>query len=191
MVKLQFTTLLSATALMVSMPTALALPDASIPDVAVPDESVPEVALPDTSAPAVSAPAVPSPELSIASEFSVYEFTVEVTEGPLAGQQYDGSFCYPTDAVTGEGTEVLSEADDFKVSMNFFGNMYTGSDDTSHPDFPTLTLEDGAVTQLDFWIEEGDRIVWWDLPHWEVSLSSPENTADCAIAVDADENAAD
>ena len=169
MVKLQSTVLVSAIALMASMPAAVAFPDVPVPDAPGPDVSVPDV---------------PSPDLSVAPEFSAYEFTVEVTEGPLAGQQYDGSFCYPKGAITGEDTEVLSDADGFQVSMNFFGNSYIGSDDTSYPDFPTLTLEGGEVTQLDFWIEAGDRQVWWDLPHWDVSLSAPEDTADCAIAAD-------
>lgn len=182
MVKFQSAVLGSAIALMASMPAAVALPNA-LPN-AVPDGSVPDGSVPDDSVPHVSAPETPSPDLLVAPEFSAYEFTVEVTAGPLAGQQYDGSFCYPQKAITGEGTEILSETDDFKVSINFFGNTYTESDDTSYPEFPTLTLEDGEVTQLDFWIEEGDRIVWWDLPYWEVSLSSLEDTIDCAIDAD-------
>ncbi|MEM9217171.1 MAG: hypothetical protein AAGD25_22850 [Cyanobacteria bacterium P01_F01_bin.150] len=132
--------------------------------------------------PELSIPDVSNPDLSTAAEFSSYSFTVEVTDGPLAGRQFDGSFCYPKDSINGEGIEVLREADGFSVSMNFFGDVYTAADDTSYPDFPRLTLEDGEVMQLDFWIEEVKREVWWDFPHWDVSLSSPDDTADCAIA---------
>ena len=171
MVKLQSTALVSTIALMAAMPAAVAFPDVSVPDVSSPD---------------ISAPDVPSPELLVANEFSVYDFIVEVTEGPLAGQQYDGNFCYPKDAVDGEGTEVLSEADGFSVSMNFFGNVYTASNDTAYPNFPTLTLEDGEIKQLDFWIEEGDRQVWWDLPHWDVSLFPQEDTMACPMTAPED-----
>ena len=172
MIKLQPIPLTVAIALITPMPVAIALPGVSVPDVSTPDVSVPDV----------STPEVPSPELSVVDDFSAYDFTVEVTDGPLTGQQYGGSFCYPQNAISGEGTEVLSEAEGLSVSMDFFGNVYTASDDTAYPDFPTLTLEDGEVKQLDFWIEPGDRQVWWDLPHWDVSLSSQDDTADCAIA---------
>ena len=119
--------------------------------------------------------------LSAQALSAAYDFTVEVTDGPLAGQQFGGSFCYDNADIQGQGLEVLREADGFNVSMAFYETV-TAADDSDYPDFPTLTLEDGEVKQLDFWVEEGDRLVWWDLPHWQVSLSPSDDMTECAIA---------
>ncbi|MBD2060463.1 hypothetical protein H6F88_31460 [Oculatella sp. FACHB-28] len=107
-----------------------------------------------------------------------YDFTVNVTQGPLAGQSYGGTFSYDDATLEGAGVETLGIEQDLSVCMNYFGRNYTEVDDTSYPDFPTLIFEDGAITQLDFWVQPNQRINWWDLPGWEVNLSERPADAD-------------
>ncbi|MGK7889774.1 MAG: hypothetical protein AB4042_10595 [Leptolyngbyaceae cyanobacterium] len=120
----------------------------------------------------------------------VYDFTIDVTAGSLAGMSYDGHFCYDAAAITGTGTETLGVDDGLKSSILFFGQIYTQVDDSNYPEFPQLTLTEGEIEQLDFWIEAGDRLVWWDLPGWEVTLTPTAAGTPCPIDV-ADSEAAD
>ncbi len=67
--------------------------------------------------------------------------------------------------------EEVGVADGLTVDMNFLGKDYSEVDDIDFPTYPKLVFEDGEITRLDFWIEPGDRVLWWDLSGWEVVLS--------------------
>ena len=97
-----------------------------------------------------------------------YDFTINVTAGPLANNTYMGSFSYDPTTVTGEGLEEIGVDDGLKASIVFFEEEFTEADDSNFPDFPVLVFEDGEIVRLDFWVEEGDRLVWWNTPGWEV-----------------------
>lgn len=100
-----------------------------------------------------------------------YDFTVEVSQGSLAGNSYTGSFSYDDEQLSGVGKEEIGVTDGLTVNMNFFGKDYTGADDKDHPAFPKLVLENGMVKHLDFWIQSNERKVWWGTPGWQVELS--------------------
>lgn len=103
-----------------------------------------------------------------------YDFTVVVTQGSLAGNTFSGSFTYDDEMVEGVGTETLGVEDGLTVEMDFLGENYTETADTDYPEFPQLVFEAGEIQRLDFWIEPGQRAVWWGLPGWEIELS-PRN----------------
>ena len=100
-----------------------------------------------------------------------YDFTVVVTQGSLAGNTFNGSFSYDDGQLSGVGAEEIGIADGLTVNMTFFEQDYTEIADTDYPAFPKLIFEDGEIQRLDFWIEPGERGVWWGLPGWEIELS--------------------
>jgi len=100
-----------------------------------------------------------------------YDFTVNVTQGSLAGKTFNGTFSYDDATLKGTGIEELGLAQGLTACMNYFGRNYSETDDTSYPAFPKLVFEDGKIKQLDFWIQPNKRLNWWDLPGWEVNLS--------------------
>ena len=100
-----------------------------------------------------------------------YDFTVEVSQGSLAGSIYTGSFSYDDEQLTGVGKEEIGVTDGLKVQMNFFGEDYTEADDRDYPGFPKLIFENGNIQYLDFWVEPNERVVWWGTPGWKVELS--------------------
>lgn len=110
----------------------------------------------------------PAPD---ATEIITYDFAVNVTEGVLAGNTFIGAFSYDASTITGVGMEEVGVADGLTVDMNFLGKDYSEVDDIDYPAYPKLVFEDGEITRLDFWIEPGDRVLWWDLSGWEVVLS--------------------
>jgi hypothetical protein len=113
-----------------------------------------------------------------------YDFTVNVTEGSLSGQSYSGAFSYDDSTLEATGVETLGVDQELSVCMNYAGHTYTEVDDTSYPAFPKLIFEDGTITQLDFWVQPNQRVNWWNLPGWEVSLSERPTDAgvlDCQV----------
>lgn len=104
------------------------------------------------------------------AESVTYQFWVNVTAGPLAGNTFNGTFTYDANSIVGQGTEIVGVDNGLSVNMDFLGETYTETADTSYPAFPQLVLQDGEVQQLDFWIEPGPRVNWWNLPGWQVDL---------------------
>lgn len=100
-----------------------------------------------------------------------YNFTVNVTKGALAGKSFNGTFSYDDAILKGTGVEQLGVAQGLTVCMNSFGRNYSETDDSSYPTLPLLVFENGNIKQLDFWIQPQKRVVWWNLPGWEVKLS--------------------
>jgi hypothetical protein len=100
-----------------------------------------------------------------------YDYFVTVTQGPFAGNAFSGSFSFDDSVLTGVGQETIGVKDGLTVSSSFFDFDYRETDDTRYPDYPKLIFENGVITRLDFWVEDGERVVWWDLPGWNVDLS--------------------
>lgn len=100
-----------------------------------------------------------------------YDFTVMVTEGSLAGNTFNGSFSYDDSTLSGVGVEEIGIDEGLTVNMTFLGQDYAETADTGYPEFPKLIFEAGEIQRLDFWIEPGERGVWWGLPGWEIELS--------------------
>ena len=99
-----------------------------------------------------------------------YRFTVEVTEGSLAGNTFEGAFTYEDSLLAGEGEEVLQVEDGLIVTMTMLGQTITEMDDVDYPEYPQLLFTDGEVERLELWAESEDRSNWWDLPGWNVTL---------------------
>ena len=106
-----------------------------------------------------------------------YDFTVNVTQGSLAGKSYNGTFSYDAAKLKGTGIEELGVAQGLTVCMNYFGRNYSEREDSGYPTFPKLVFDNGNIKQLDFWIQPGKRVVWWNLPGWEVKLSKRQAAA--------------
>ncbi|MEL7086329.1 MAG: hypothetical protein AAF268_17635 [Cyanobacteria bacterium P01_A01_bin.3] len=104
-----------------------------------------------------------------------YRFTVDVTEGSLAGNTFEGMVSFDGDAISGEGEEVLQVEDGLSVSMTMLGETINELQDVDYPEYPQLTLMDGDVERLDFWAESEQRANWWDLPGWEITVERVED----------------
>jgi hypothetical protein len=113
----------------------------------------------------------------------IYDFTVNVTQGALAGKSFSGTFSYDDATLKGTGVEELGVSQGLTVCLNYLGRNYRATDDTSYPTLPKLVFENGKIKQLDFWIEPNKRANWWNLPGWEVELSrreaAPTNVPNC------------
>src|ERR687885_321454 len=69
-----------------------------------------------------------------------YDFTVNVTQGSLAGQSYSGTFSYDDSTLKGTGVEKLGVDRGLRGCMNYFGRNYTEASDRDCPKLPrTLT----------------------------------------------------
>lgn len=110
-----------------------------------------------------------------------YDFTVNVTQGSLAGQSYSGTFRYDDAVLKGTGTETLGVNQGLTVCMNYFGRNYTETNDRDYPNFPAIVFENGTVQYLDFWVQPSDRVVWWNLPGWEVNLTQRESKSQTEV----------
>ena len=104
-----------------------------------------------------------------------YDFTIVVKEGSLAGNTFQGSLTYDDEVITGRGAEKINVVHGLKTNINFFGQKYTEKDDRNYPEFPKLTFRNGEIHFLDFWIERGERDIWWFREGWEVKLTPRNN----------------
>ena len=107
-----------------------------------------------------------------------YDFTVVVNQGSLNGTSFDGSFTYDDELISGVGTEEIDVKKGLSVNMNFLGEKFSEADDTSYPEYPKLTIQDGEIQTLDFWVEPIKRIVWWGLPGWNVEFSRRDDISE-------------
>jgi hypothetical protein len=106
----------------------------------------------------------------------IYDFTVNVRTGSLAGNHFSGTFRFDREAMTGTGRETIAVEDGLAIKMQFYGMYFGAADDVDYPEFPQVNLDDGEVESLDFWVEPGDRGRWWDLPGWEIELTRRSET---------------
>ncbi|MBE9002081.1 hypothetical protein IQ274_28735 [Nostoc sp. LEGE 12447] len=106
-----------------------------------------------------------------------YDFTINVTKGSLAGKSFNGSFSYDNSTLKGIGIEELGVTQGLKTCFNYLGRNYSESNDRDYPTFPKLVFENGKIKQLDFWVQPEKRVVWWNLPGWEVKYSQRQASA--------------
>ncbi|MGD1936505.1 MAG: hypothetical protein ACFCA4_02965 [Cyanophyceae cyanobacterium] len=106
------------------------------------------------------------------------EFAVDISAGVLAGNRFYGTFSFGDASLTGQGQEVITPEDGLKISMYYLGRTYEHTDDRNYPDYPRVTLQDGKVELVDFWVDPRDRDIWWTgVPGWDVQLTR----TDCEI----------
>ena len=113
--------------------------------------------------------------LPVRAEPVTYDFTVVVREGSLAGNTFEGSLTYDDGAITGRGAEKINVVHGLKTNINFLGREYTEKEDRNYPEFPKLTFRNGEIHLLDFWVQPGERDIWWIREGWEVKLTPREN----------------
>lgn len=113
----------------------------------------------------------------------MYDFTVKVTQGKLAGKSFQGTLRYDDANLQGKGIETIDTTQGLQVCMNFFGRHYRETQDSNQPEFPKLVFQNGQIQTLDFWIEPGKRLNWGTLPGWETTFtrkdSAPVTTLPC------------
>lgn len=80
----------------------------------------------------------------------VYDFTVDVTSGPLTGTQYFGSFSYDDLTLTGTGLETLGVDEGLSISFDFLGKTYNETSDIDLPDYPIVQFQDQSLLGLNF-----------------------------------------
>ena len=79
-----------------------------------------------------------------------YDFTVDLTSGPLIDTQPSGSFCYDDSTLTGSGLETLGIDQGLSVALNFLGKTYNETNDIEFPDFPIVQFQDRKLLGLSF-----------------------------------------
>lgn len=79
-----------------------------------------------------------------------YDFTVDVTSGPLTGTQPSGSFSYNDSTLTGTGLETLGVAQGLSVAFNFLGKTYKETNDIEFPEFPIVQFQERKLLGLNF-----------------------------------------
>jgi hypothetical protein len=104
-----------------------------------------------------------------------YDFTVNVVEGPLQGQNFSGFFSYDDEQLTGKEREIIGVQDGLKVCMNFM-EMQDETQDIDYPEFPQLTFQQGKPETLDFWVESSPRQLWWNRNGWLVEISPRQDS---------------
>lgn len=100
----------------------------------------------------------------------VYDFQVNVTEGSLKGNTYQGFIRYDDEKITGVGEEIITVEDGLTVCMNFFNQNHDQTKDVNYPQYPQLTVKEGKPESLDFWLEPNPRRLWWNQNGWLVTL---------------------
>ena len=113
------------------------------------------------------------------STLNTCQFSIKITAGTLEGNEFYGSFSFDKDKFTGEGEEIVTTEEGLQISMYYLGRTYTASSDRNYPDYPRVTLQDGKVDLVDFWVDPRDRDIWWTgVPGWDVQLTH----TDCEIS---------
>jgi len=79
-----------------------------------------------------------------------YDFTVDITSGPLTGTQPTGFFSYDDASLTGVGLETVGLNDGLSISFNFLGETYSETDDAGVPDYPIVQFQDRSLLGLNF-----------------------------------------
>ena len=82
----------------------------------------------------------------------IYDFTVDVTSGPLTGTQSFGSFSYDDLALTGTGLETLGVNEGLSISFDFLGKTYNETNDIGSPDYPIVQFQDQSLLGLNFFV---------------------------------------
>ncbi len=97
-------------------------------------------------------------EAKIQAASSIYDFTVDVTSGPLSGTQSFGSFSYDDVALTGTGLETLGVNEGLSISFDFLGETYDETNDIDLPDYPIVQFQDRSLLGLNFNVFYGSSL---------------------------------
>lgn len=79
-----------------------------------------------------------------------YDFTVDVTSGPLSDTQPFGFFTYDDSTLIGSGLETLGVDQGLSISFNFLNKTYDETDDIGFPTYPTVQFQDSDLLGLSF-----------------------------------------
>lgn len=85
-------------------------------------------------------------------------FSVDVTQGGLAGQTFEGSFQYDESLLIDSGQENLAVSDGLAVSFDFLGTTFTEANDLGFTTglFPNVSFTDSVFSGLSYLVETGD-----------------------------------
>ena len=106
----------------------------------------------------------------------ICKFSINISAGTLEGNRFYGSFSFDRDRLTGEGEEIVTVEDDgLEIAMVYLGRSFYQDDDRNYPEYPRVTLQDGKVALVDFWVDPRDRDIWWEgVPGWDVQLTQTD-----------------
>ncbi|WP_395700029.1 PEP-CTERM sorting domain-containing protein [Aquabacterium sp.] len=90
-----------------------------------------------------------------------FDFSSTVTSGPFSGQVGNGSIRFD-DAFGGSLVSPGAGNGGLEIDFSFLGQTFHESNDQDFPDFPLVTLFDGAPVGIDFVLAEGFSGVHFD-----------------------------
>ncbi len=83
-----------------------------------------------------------------------YNFTVNILDGDLVGQDFSGVFSYDDASLTNNGFETLGIEEGFKLNFEFLGSALTQADSEFAPihslDWPGVRFDDGNLLGIVF-----------------------------------------
>ncbi len=80
------------------------------------------------------------------------QFSVDINQGSLSGQNFSGSFNYDDMLLTGNGLEVISPIQGLTVNFRFLEQTFTESDDFFFNGFPVAQFNNGRVVGLNYFV---------------------------------------
>lgn len=105
-----------------------------------------------------------------------YDFTVDIDDGPLFGNQYTGNTTFDLTAeIENPGVRLVEQP---AIDFNFVDNLFTEADDVEFPNgtFPSAAFIDGSFGGLTYLVDETDAVNPVDIPgevvFFEVFLDS-------------------
>lgn len=120
----------------------------------------------------------------------IYDFTVDVTGGPLSGTQSFGSFSYDDVALTGTGLETLGVNEGLSISFDFLGETYDETNDIDLPDYPIVQFQDRSLLGLNFNVFYGSSLQFAIADEIDASIGAVGSGGGNVFAYDTDPNAA-
>lgn len=89
-------------------------------------------------------------EAKIQAATITYDFTIDVTSGPLTDTEPSGFFSYDNSTLTGTGLEALGVNQGLSIAFNFLGDTYNETNDIDFPAFPIVQFQDRQLLGLSF-----------------------------------------
>ena len=120
----------------------------------------------------------------------IYDFTVDVTSGPLTGTQSSGSFSYDDLALTGTGLETLGVNEGLSVSFDFLVETYNETNDIDSPNYPIVQFQDQSLLGLNFNVFYASSLQFAIADEIDASIGAVGLGGGNVFAYDTDPNAA-
>ena len=91
-------------------------------------------------------------------------FSVDITDGGLAGETFSGSFSYEETLLLGTGLETLGAADGISINFDFLDTTYTEVDDLGFVNgfLPEIAFVDSVFSGLNYLVDTGDLFFSFD-----------------------------